>query len=195
MPQKFVHTCKEQEMKNWLMPIATILLTLSILPTPLWGDTAKIDTSIIPELRAHRINPAPPRIDGRLDDAIWSNPAVEKGKMFIQRAPLEGTPVSESTLVAAAYDDQALYVAFWCYDSEPDKISRQLVRRDRTSQADHVTLRIDPFHDHQSGYAFEVNASGVQRDCRYFDENSSDMDWDAVWESGASVLRHNCLDI
>jgi hypothetical protein len=151
------------------------------------ADTTRVETQIIPELKAYRINPHPPTIDGMLDDSIWCSPNIQKGSFTLQRDPLEGRPASESTLVAVAYDDQAIYAAFWCYDSEPDRVSRQLVRRDRTSQADHVTLRIDPFHDHQNGHAFEVNASGVQRDCRYYNESSIDMDWDGVWESGTKL--------
>jgi hypothetical protein len=165
--------------------------------------TTRVETQIIPELKAYRINPHPPTIDGMLDDSVWSSPNIQRGRMTIQRNPTEGTPVSESTLVAIAYDDQALYAAFWCFDSEPEKIDRQLVRRDRTSQSDRVTLRIDPFHDHQNGYAFELNASSVERDCRYYNENNADMDWDAVWESAARLqpwgwsaelrIPYNCL--
>ncbi|TFH66022.1 MAG: hypothetical protein E4G91_00265, partial [Candidatus Zixiibacteriota bacterium] len=182
-----------------------LLLTITIVAafSTTSADTTRVETQIIPELRAYRINPHAPAIDGMLDDSIWCSPNMQKGRMIIQRGPVEGTPVSESTLVAVAYDDQALYAAFWCYDSEPDKISRQLVRRDRMSQADRVTLRVDPFHDHQNGHAFEVNVSGVQRDCRYFDEGNIDMDWDAVWESAVKQqpwgwsaevrIPHNCL--
>jgi hypothetical protein len=182
-----------------LLSIMTIVAAFSAT----FADTTRVETQIIPELKAYRINPHPPAIDGMLDDSIWCSPSIQKGRMTIQRSPMEGMPVSESTLVAIAYDDQALYAAFWCYDSEVDKISRQLVRRDRTSQADRVTLRVDPFHDHQNGNAFELNASGVQRDCRYYNENNSDMDWDAVWESGVKEqpwgwsaefrIPYNCL--
>jgi hypothetical protein len=182
-----------------------LLLTVNIVAasSTASADTTRVETQMIPELKAYRINPHPPAIDGMLDDSIWCSPSIQKGRMTIQRSPVEGTPVSESTLVAIAYDDQALYAAFWCYDSEPDRISRQLVRRDRTSQADRVTLRVDPFHDHQNGNAFELNASGVQRDCRYYNENNADMDWDAVWESGVKQqpwgwsaefrIPYNCL--
>jgi hypothetical protein len=169
-----------------LVCLATALIVVTAYSTIL-ADPVKIETQIIPELKAYRINPHPPTIDGILDDSVWNSPGLQKGRMTIQRDPTEGMPVSESTLVAVAYDDQAIYAAFWCYDSEPSKVTRQLVRRDRSSQADHVTLRIDPFHDHQNGNAFEVNASGVQRDCRYYNENNTDMDWDAVWESGAKL--------
>jgi hypothetical protein len=174
-------------MRPRLMLTLSPLVILSCCCFRVWANGEKVETQIIPELKAYRINPHPPVIDGRLDDSVWHGPDIEKARLALQRDPVEGTPVSESTLVAVAYDEAALYVAFWCYDSEPDRVTRKLVRRDRSSESDRVTVRIDPFHDHQSGHAFEVNAAGVQRDCRYFDESNSDMDWDAVWESAARL--------
>lgn len=171
-------------MRVELLPRASIMWIILCALSVALADSTKVETQIIPELKAYRINPHPPTIDGKLDDSIWQNPKIERGRLTIQRSPKEGMPATESTYVAVVYDDQALYVAFWCYDSEPDKVARQLVRRDRSSVADRVTVRIDSYHDHQNGNAFEVNSSGVERDCRYYNENNSDMDWDAVWGSG-----------
>jgi len=143
---------------------------------------------LVPEIEAFRINPHPPVIDGNLDDSVWQHEELVLAKKFTQREPDEGKEASESTMVAVAYDDNAVYVAFWCYDDEPDKIINQLVRRDRWSESDRVTVRLDPFHDHQNGHAFEVSSAGVLRDCRYYNDVGSDMSWDAVWE--AEVKRH-----
>ncbi|MBD3219383.1 MAG: hypothetical protein GF310_14010 [candidate division Zixibacteria bacterium] len=144
---------------------------------------------LVPEIEAFRINPHPPVIDGNLDDPVWQHDELMLVSKFIQREPDEGKEATESTLVAVAYDDDAVYVAFWCYDSEPDKMIRQLVRRDRWSESDRVTVRIDPFHDHQNGHAFEVSSAGVLRDARYFDDVGADMSWDAVWD--AKVKKHS----
>ena len=65
---------------------------------------------------------------------------------------------------SVVYDEDAIYVAFWCHDTEPDKIQRQLVRRDRWSESDMVSLRLDPYHDHQTGYMFTLSASGGRPD-------------------------------
>jgi len=89
--------------------------------------------------------------------------------------------------VAVAYDEDALYVAFWCYDSEPDEIVRQLVRRDRAASSDLVSVRVDPFHDHQSGNMFALNAAGVLRDCRFYNENNQDDSWDGVWDGAVKA--------
>ena len=170
-------------MKPKLVLAASFFLLTILISAAAIAEEPNSEETQPPELKAYRINPHAPSIDGVLDDAIWKNPKIQTASTFTQREPDEGAAASESTLVAVAYDGAALYVAFWCYDSEPDKINRPLVRRDRSSQSDRVTLRVDPFHDHQSGNAFEVSAAGVQRDCRYYNEDNSDMSWDAVWES------------
>ncbi|MDD4051330.1 MAG: DUF5916 domain-containing protein [candidate division Zixibacteria bacterium] len=149
------------------------------------GDTPP-EPRVAPEITAFRINPEPLVIDGRLDDPIWCKLNIDKARVFTQTAPTEGKTPTESTLVAVAYDDAAVYVAFWCYDSEPDKISGQLVRRDRIAESDRVTIRFDPYHDHQNGNAFQVSAAGVQVDSRHYDNTNSDQSWDGVWESGVS---------
>jgi len=136
---------------------------------------------IVPEVRAMRANPHSPVIDGFLNDDIWRNQNLDFIRDFTQREPDEGKAATESTVVAVVYDDDAIYFAFWCYDSEPDKIIRQLTRRDRGTESDQVYVRLDPYHDHQSGYCFNVNSSGVQIDRRYYNGDCVDDAWDAVW--------------
>jgi hypothetical protein len=130
--------------------VPVCLLALS-LGTPTYAgvnDSTKAPERVVPEIRAYRVNPHTPVIDGNLDDPVWASSTLQKVGAFTQTDPDEGKPPTESTLVAVSYDEKALYVAFWCYDSAPDKVARQLVRRDRTSQSDAVSVRIDPYHDH-----------------------------------------------
>jgi hypothetical protein len=128
-----------------------------------------------------------PTIDGDLSDQLWISHDFDMAGNFLQMEPDEGKAATESTLVAVAYDDDAIYFAFRNYDSEPHKIKQQLVRRDRWSEADMVTVRLDPYHDHQTGYRFELNAAGVQRDFRLFDDTNHDSEWDGVWEGAAKI--------
>ena len=140
-----------------------------------------------PELAAYRINPHPPTIDGDLSDSIWQSDHIEYSTYFTQQEPDEGLAPTESTMVAVAYDEGAVYVAFWCYDADPGAVSRQLVRRDRSAESDRVSMCIDAFHDHQTCYRFEVSAAGVQTDTRYYNNDNSDRSWDAVWESAVKI--------
>jgi hypothetical protein len=165
--------------------ILIILLVVSI-SGDVFGFGQTVDESNIPELKAIRINGDRPDIDGALNDLLWQRKDIQFAKEFIQREPDEGKPATESTLVAIAFDDDALYLAFWCFDNEPDKIMRQLTRRDRLGVADAVTVRLDPYLDHQTGYRFDLNASGVQGECRLFNDTNNDYSWDAVWQSGTA---------
>jgi hypothetical protein len=149
-----------------------------------YGFGHTVDETNIPEIKAIRINGDRPEIDGALDDPIWQRKDVDFAREFIQREPDEGKPATESTSVAIAYDDNAIYFAFWCFDREPDKIMYQLVRRDNLGVSDAVTVRLDPYHDHQTGFRFDVNAAGVQGEARIYNDNQLDYTWDAVWESG-----------
>ncbi len=166
-----------------------VLLCLTILVSLVFAGAVSGETTAeekVPVMRAIRANPHAPVIDGKLDDAVWQSADIEHASGFLQMEPDEGEAATESTLVAAVYDDGAIYFAFWCYDSEPDKIARQLVRRDRWSESDMVRVRLDPYHDHQTGYEFSLNAAGVQRDFRLYDDLNMDQSWDGVWEGAVS---------
>src|SRR3712207_2267404 len=52
---------------------------------------------------------APARIDGRLDEAIWSS--APRAGSFVQNRPSPGAPATQATDVQIAYDDEALYIA------------------------------------------------------------------------------------
>ena len=73
-----------------------------------------------PELRAHHAA-VPPKLDGVLDDQLWSLPPVEADN-WVSYNPLRGEPQQQRTRVWIGYDDDALYFAFRAYDPEPGRI-------------------------------------------------------------------------
>jgi hypothetical protein len=172
-------------MKQALMTrgIAALIFTL-LISTNAFGFGQTVKENNVPEIKAIRINGDRPNIDGVLDDPVWQRKDIDFAREFIQREPDEGQPATESTSVAIAYDDDAIYFAFWCYDREPDKIMYQLIRRDNLGASDAVTVRLDPYHDHQTGARFDVTSSGVQGEARIYNDTNLDYTWDAVWESG-----------
>jgi hypothetical protein len=174
-------------MKSKIAIVFCFITTISLLSNLSFADDSTSIEQAVPELRALRINPKTPVIDGNLNDKIWQNDKLDIARNFIQREPDEGIAATESTLAAVAYDDNALYFAFWCYDDNPDEIDRQLVRRDRWAESDVVTIRLDPYHDHHTGYRFDISAASVQRDCRLYNDNWNDYSWDGVWESAVKA--------
>lgn len=168
-----------------VFPLFLILSTL--LLSGFSHSQERPTTNLVPELKAIRINPETPQIDGNLDDEMWKSSKIYFARDFTQLDPDEGIPATESTVVSVVYDDDAVYFAFWNYDSEPDKIKAQLVRRDQWAESDKVVIRLDPYHDHQTGYRFEISAGGVQGDMKLFDDTNADSDWDGVWESAVKI--------
>src|SRR5437763_256395 len=68
----------------------------------------------------------PPVIDGKVDDAVWATAALIDD--FHQVRPTDGGAPSERTEVRLLYDDDYLYSAARMYDSEPDKVTRNVMR-------------------------------------------------------------------
>ncbi len=142
-------------------------------------------------IRAVR-TPTPPKIDGSLEEQAWS--LAPPSSSFTQFDPVEGAAPSESTSVRILYDDNALYIGILMYDSRASRIVRQLTRRDRTIEADRVSVTIDSYHDHQTAFVFAVNVSGVQTDGIYSrDGVIYDVNWDAVWEAATRIYRNGWI--
>ena len=154
--------------------------------TPLWGHGSENEAPV-KMCKAVRVYPKPPKIDGVLDDEMWKQAPIASG--FYQRDPEEGIPASEETAFQVAYDDEALYIAIMCYDSEPDKIVRRLYRRDQISygETDWVGIRLDPHHDHQTGFGFAITPSGSFCDNIILDDSKFDGTWDSVWEVRTAI--------
>jgi hypothetical protein len=132
------------------------------------------------ELRAFRITGAAPNIDGVLDDDVWSSALPIED--FLQGEPDNMAPATERTVVQVAYDDGSLYVAVRAYAASPTSITAGLGRRDNFPPSDRVSIQLDPRHDHLTGYAFQVNPSGIEGDHTFFDDTNASFDYDGVWE-------------
>jgi len=134
-----------------------------------------------PVIAAIRATAGAPRLDGRLNDALWAlaQPITE----FTQREPHDGQPATERTEVRIAYDDEAVYVAARMFDAEPARVAAQLSRRDNIVQSDAFEVDFDSYHDHQTSFQFWTNPLGVKADAvGTTDIGQGDDAWDPVWE-------------
>ena len=119
-----------------------------------------------------------------LEDEVWRH--AESGGQLVQWDPDNNDPLSETTSMQVAYDDRDEYVAICC-DRTPDCIAAGLGRRDDFPPTDTVGIGFDPRHDHQTGYVFATNPSGVQQDTYFYDDDNSDRDFNAVWEVRSAI--------
>ncbi|MBC8227959.1 carbohydrate binding family 9 domain-containing protein, partial [bacterium] len=167
-----------------IVKLITLFFAIFIC-TLLWGHG--LENEAPKTTKAVRVYPKPPKIDGVLDDEVWKQAPI--ASVFYQREPEEGIPASEETAFQVAYDDEALYIAIMCYDSEPDKIVRRLYRRDQISygETDWVGIRLDPHHDHQTGFGFAITPSGSFCDNIILNDSGFDGTWDSVWEVRTAI--------
>ncbi len=131
-----------------------------------------------------RLEGEPPLIDGLIDEEAWN--IVEWSGDFLQREPYEYQKPSQQTAVKLLYDDDNLYVAIRCFDTDPDKIEKRLTRRD-SFEGDWVAVGIDSYNDKMTGFSFSVNAAGVKNDGIVTNDNDFDETWDPVWYTKVSI--------
>jgi hypothetical protein len=111
---------------------------------------------------AQRTNTAPV-IDGRPNESAWqAGPPLTD---FIQREPSDGRPASERTEVRILYDEDALYVAVWAFDSRAAAIvPGDAIRDYEVTDADAVIMVFDTFKDEQNGFVFGTTPAGIEYD-------------------------------
>ncbi|MCU0387304.1 MAG: carbohydrate binding family 9 domain-containing protein [Chitinophagaceae bacterium] len=139
------------------------------------------------EIRSQKVNEAPV-IDGRLNDAVWSE--AEMATNFIVNQPKFGAPSMCKTEVRVVYTDQAIFVGAHLND-DPALIRRQITPRDgeRMQDTDVFGVVFDTYRDKQNAFQFNVTAANVQSDMRISPSRSDpDYSWDAVWDSRVSMV-------
>lgn len=161
------------------------LATASAAQTRFSSDEPDYPEKSGKELHALRVVGAPPRIDGLLDDDVWSvAPAIDD---LVQSEPDNMAPPRSGTRVQVAYTNRMLYVAIRASTGEQAPLTTGLGRRDVQPAGDLVRVVFDPRHDHQNAYVFELNPSGMQSDYLYYGDTQTSPDYDAVWDARTRI--------
>lgn len=138
------------------------------------------------QMRAVRIENGSIELDGRLDDAVWSQ--AEFVTDFLQVLPIEYDEPTNATEVAIVYDDDAIYIGARMYVDDPENLRMDLSRRDDRGLGEQIIITLDTYLDRRTSYGFGVTTAGVRFD-RYnsTDNQRWDFSWDAVWDVRTSV--------
>jgi len=107
----------------------------------------------------------PPRIDGKPFDAVWDK--VPTAGDFVMIEPNNGQPERDThkSEIKIAYDDDALYVAAFLYDDEPERILRQFSQRDQIDvQADLFGIFINTYNNQINQTRFFATAGNALGD-------------------------------
>jgi len=138
-----------------------------------------------PLAAAVRVGDAP-RLDGRLDDAVWEQALVISD--FRQKEPVEGSAATEATRVRIVYDGTHLYIAAELDDAAPPLIRATELRRDNALESDDTfAVLLDTYHDHRNAFLFRVNPRGTRFDAIIRNESTVvDANWDEDWSAAAA---------
>jgi hypothetical protein len=137
-------------------------------------------------LRASRLR-EPIVLDGKLDDAVYATTTPYTG--FIQQEPNEGELATEQTEAWIFFDDRHIFVAARCYDSHPELMVANEMRRDHDglNQNENFVVAFDPFYDRRNGFYFQTTPLGAIRELAITDEGlGRNVDWNTVWDAKAS---------
>jgi hypothetical protein len=185
------------------LPVAAAL-TLSTLPGALAAQATGEETRVgLPAVKSGTVLRVEegPRIDGRLDEAVWQEATPLEG--FVQMEPRAGAPVSERTVVRVLQDADALYVGAWLYDADVERIIVGERRRDANPrQSDGFQLILDTYRDQQNGFVFGTNPAGIEYDGQVASEGRGggggmsrqqggagggfNVNWDGSWQVATS---------
>src|SRR5258708_2514106 len=93
----------------------------------------------------------PPKIDGVLDDEVWKNVPIATD--FVELQPIAGRheKTGERTEVKIIYDNTAIYIAARMYETDINKIARELTTRDSIASDDFIGIIFDTYHDGLNG--------------------------------------------
>lgn len=125
-------------------------------------------------------------LDGRLDEPAWQRAVAISD--FVQQDPVLGSPPTEHTEIRIVFDRENLYIGALFFDSEPDRLLGNTMKRDEFLSADDRFMwTIDTFLDQQTGYFFEMNPSGLMADALMLPGGGNERGWDGIWN--ARVVR------
>ena len=125
------------------------------------------------------------KIDGILDEDEWSS--AREINQYYQVYPFTlGEPTFDQKVLVHE-DEKGMYFGFFNYQPTETIRSNKHERDLERPNADRVGVNIDFDGDNISAYSFALSVSGSIGDGTYKNENESNPDWDADWQSATSI--------
>ena len=90
------------------------------------------------------------------------------------------------TKLLRLYNDQSIFVALRAIDYEPDKMVIKGSRRDQLT-GDMAGIAFDSYHDHRTGFEFDVTSAGQKTDMIMTNPMVCDFNWNAVWDCKTGI--------
>jgi hypothetical protein len=124
----------------------------------------------------------PLRVDGNLDESLYTSATPISD--FIQAEPAAGQPATERTEVWVSYDRDNVYVSLRAFESQPDRMIVNEMRRDggSISQNESFGFSLDTFYDRRNSVNFNFNAIGGRSDGQNTNEGNWNGDYNPIWD-------------
>lgn len=128
-------------------------------------------------------------LDGVLDEPDWAAAAVAGN--WYTNFPTDTLPAAFKTEARLTFDDDFLYVSFYCADDTTPDVINSLRRDFEYDLNDNVGLVLGPYNDKLNGFFFVITPAGVQMEGLVTNGGSNDgynIFWDNKWYS--KVVRY-----
>ncbi len=122
-------------------------------------------------------------IDGKLDEKVWQT--AEVATNFYQKLPYFKENADPLTEIRMTYDEDNIYVAAKCYQTDPVII--QSLKRDDYWDNDAFGIVMDPLNTKANAYLFGCSAAGVQWDALRSETSGINSDWSNKWFAEVQV--------
>ena len=176
------------------MSVPSVAWCVVAAATPVFAQAPQVPADLIPSdmivrdrttgrttVRITRLM-APLKLDGRLDERFYET--VPPVSDFIQMEPDGGQPATEKTEVWLAFDQENVYVSVRAWESQPERMVVNEMRRDSNNirQGESLGFGFDTFHDRRNAIQFEINPLGGRTDGQSVNERQYNADWNPVWD-------------
>ncbi len=127
------------------------------------------------------------KLDGMPDEPCWQR--AQRIVNFTQRELHNGSPATERTETAVVYNENSIYIAAWCYDSDPSGIVAKSLKRDFSYWVDdNFEVVFDTYNNDVDGYVFVVNPNGAMADVMVSGNGTYfNQDWNGIWSAAAVI--------
>ena len=144
--------------------LVLVLIALPMLVSVSFGQSIETSSKSIEIVRLT----VAPDIDGVIGKSEWADATTVVDLHEVE--PVEFSVPSERTVWYIAYDEKALYVAAYAYDSEPDAIVAQTLREGgNLGSDDTLGIIVDAFNNKRSGLRIHTECEWRPRRCNLRD--------------------------
>ena len=169
--------------------VANAISLVSLCVLPIIGFSQDIGSGNgLKEMKGQLLNGVELNMDGIVDEAFWLN--IPGNGNFLMQEPKEGGEPTERTEIRVAFDNQNIYIAVICHDSNPSGIKAFQKKRDASLETDDRFRWIfDTFMDKRRAYFFEINPLGLRGDGLISSGQGQTLnkDWDGIWKSWTHI--------